>query len=97
MKKEIFVRFSLEDTEEIKISYKITETKKMHHIECTVENTPQENSWLQMHKFNFSSLISKGKYDLLFDDLKFNKNLSTILFIDQVYLEIMNKNSLKIA
>ncbi len=93
MRKEIFLKPTYAVTPTLKVIYTMSKEGKYHHIACEVDLSYNKPEWLEMSKFNFISIKDKDHYSLLFDDLKFNKNLSTIHFIDQVYASIMQTNS----
>lgn len=81
----------------LKINYSMEHQGDYHTIECTVDQEQAKPSWLQLYKFNFVSLKIKGYYNLLFEPSKYDKNLQTLLFMDQVYVLIMSRAKYKIA
>lgn len=91
---EIYLNFPNENSSTLKINYKITQENNIHTIACTVDPKYQVPSWLQSTKFNFNSLKRNDHFSLLFEDMKFNKNLETILFMDRCYAKIMKSSAL---
>lgn len=94
MRKEIFLKPTHQNNPTLKVIYTMSKEGKYHHIECVVDPSYHKPDWLEMFKFNFISIKKDNHYSLLFDDLKYNKNLPTIHFIDHVYASIMQSNSL---
>jgi hypothetical protein len=62
-------------------------------ITCSVDikSAPQ---WLQMRKFDITSRQDGKVYIPLFNALNNEKNTDTVLFIDQVYTDIMRMEKL---
>lgn len=89
MKKHIILKYPHEQAHGLKVNYKMEHTGDYHTIECMVDDSQVIPTWLQSVKFNFVSLKKEGRYSLLFEESKYNKNLDTLLFMDQVYAGIM--------
>lgn len=92
-KKSVLVSYPKATSSPLKVVYKVSQDGNMQTIECAIDNGQTFPEWLQLKRFDFVSLKSKGIYDLLFEESKYNKNLDTLLFLDQVYEEIMRKGS----
>ncbi|MCY4779017.1 hypothetical protein ORI89_05110 [Sphingobacterium sp. UT-1RO-CII-1] len=91
-KKSILVNYPKSSSTPVKVVYRVSQEDSFQTIECAVATGQSFPEWLQLKKFDFVSMKSKGVYDLLFEETKYNKNLDTVLFLDQVYAEIMKTN-----
>lgn len=80
----------------LKVKYRIRQEGNLQTIECALASDQPFPDWLQLKRFDFISLESKGAYDLLFEEKKFDKNLDTLLFLDRVYEVIMKAGSFPI-
>ncbi|NGF57188.1 hypothetical protein G5B00_11760 [Parapedobacter sp. SGR-10] len=96
MNKHIVLKYPNALAEGLRINYNMEHRGEIHTIECSIDEKQPKPSWLQLHKFNFTSLKTKGCYSLLFEESKYNKNLDTLLFMDQVYALIMSQANYKI-
>lgn len=94
-----FVTINFPDTTSgaIQVNYRITKSGETQKIECVVDKKQGIPSWLQMEKFNLTAMKFDDAYDLVFEPKKYDKNLDTVLFIDEVYAEIMRAESYRIA
>lgn len=92
-KKSILVSYPKPSSAPVKVVYRVSQDGSLQTIECAIATGQSFPEWLQLKRFDFVSLKSKGAYDLLFEETKYNKNLDTVLFLDQVYAEIMKKDS----
>jgi len=95
--KHVVLRFPDKSDRELKVNYRTVLDGDLHIIECKVSNEHAKPGWLQLEKFNFTSLKMQGVYNLLFEERKFDKNLETVLFMDEVYARIMAHSNYKIA
>ncbi|MFI5195656.1 MAG: hypothetical protein ACHQD8_01075 [Chitinophagales bacterium] len=80
---------------EIQLTYTVQLVETVHTISCCVisEHIP---NWLQLRKFEITSIHEKQGYVPLFNEINNEKNLATILFIDQVYTNIMKAEKLRV-
>jgi len=96
MSKVITVHSSFNNTtSEIQVNYSVRLVETTHTIACSVINEHIPN-WLQLRKFEIVSVHEKQGYVPLFNEINNEKNLATILFIDQVYTDIMKAEKLKV-
>lgn len=94
MNKHIIVKYPFDQG--LKVNYNMAQEGKYHTIQCMIDQEQAKPSWLQLHKFDFVSIKNDGCYSLLFEGSKFDKNLDTVLFMDQVYASIMTQANYKI-
>jgi hypothetical protein len=94
MQKEIYLNYPEASSTEIKVNFKVTQEKNIHNIECAVDTNFKLPNWLQSTRFNMTSLKQNNHFSLLFEDMKYNKNLDTIHFIDYCYAKIMESLNL---
>lgn len=88
MNNRIIVSFMPDTTSvDIELTYNIDIADGMHTVHCSV-CAPFPN-WLQLRKFDVTSVIKKNQYELLFSAANNEANLATSLFIDSVYDNIM--------
>ena len=80
---------------EIQLTYTVQLVETTHTIVCCVVSEHIPN-WLQLRKFEITSIHEKQGYVPLFNEINNEKNLATILFIDQVYTYIMKAEKLRI-
>ena len=80
---------------ELQVIYTAQLVDTVHTISCCVNNEHIPN-WLQLRKFEIVSTREKQFYEPLFNEINNEKNLATILFIYQVYTDIMKSEKLKI-
>ena len=83
------------DQVEISLSYVINMTGNVQTIACSVSGSRFPN-WLQLRKFEMSSLKENNIYTPLYSEVNNNKNMDTGLFIDKVYTNIMLTEKLKV-
>jgi len=83
------------DQVEIPLSYVINMTGNVQTIACSVSGSRFPN-WLQLRKFEMSSLKENNIYTPLYSEVNNNKNMDTGLFIDKVYTNIMLAEKLKV-
>ena len=80
---------------EIQLAYAVQLVDTVHTITCNVVSDHIPN-WLQLRKFDITSTHEKNGYVPLFNEINNEKNLATILFIDQAYTDIMKAEKLKV-
>lgn len=98
IEKFVKVNYPEPSSQGLKINYNIQLTGNIQTIECVVDNKEQPlPSWLQLRKFSFISIKTKDIYSLLFNESKYDKNLDTLLFLDEVYAVIMNEGNFRVA
>lgn len=97
MEKFVMVNYPEPFSGALKVNYRIDQAGELQTIECVVDNKQPLPSWLQLQKFPLVSIKINDTYDLLFDHRKYDKNLDTVLFMDEVYAEIMQAESYRIA
>lgn len=95
MKKHIIVKYPHAQAHGVKINYSMEHQGDLHTIQCVIDQEQAKPGWLQSYKFDFVSLKRKSRYSLLFEESKYNKNLETILFMDEVYASIMAEANYK--
>lgn len=93
MSRYITLRYPNGKTDALKINYNMEQHGDLHTLHCTVELQEVKPEWLQSCNFHFVSLKRKSHYSLLFEGSKYNKNLETLLFMDEVYATIMQQAS----
>lgn len=91
MSKHITLRYPNVQADALKINYSMEQQGDLHTLYCTVELREVKPEWLQSCNFRFVSLKKKSHYSLLFEESKYNKNLETLLFMDEVYATIMRQ------
>lgn len=91
--KHIILQFPDAQAKELTVNYSEEELHDYYIIKCQVKCEPPKPSWLQLSKFIFTSIKTDGLYSLLFEERKYNKNLQTLLFMDEVYTTIMRKSN----
>lgn len=96
-KKFVLVNYPESSSDPLKVNYRVHQEGDFQTIECALSNNQSFPKWLQLKKFDFVSLKSKGVYDLLFEEKKFDKNLDTVLFLDKVYEVIMKAGKYPIS
>lgn len=89
MTKNILVSYPNAEDSPLKVKYKVSNSGKIKTINCVMSTDQTIPNWLQLRKFDFRSLKEGKKYNLLFEEKKFEKNLDTVLFLDKVYEKIM--------
>lgn len=94
MKKEIYLNYPNASSGEIKVNFKVTQENNIHHIECAVDTADKVPNWLQSTRFNLTSMKKNNHCSLLFEEMKYNKNLDTILFMDRCFAKIMESLNL---
>lgn len=97
MTKFVMINYPEPTSGAVQVNYRITNSGDIQHIECVVDKKLGIPNWLQMEKFNLTSMKFDDAYDLVFEPKKYEKNLDTVLFIDEVYAEIMRAESYRIA
>ncbi|NGM61506.1 hypothetical protein G5B30_06180 [Sphingobacterium sp. SGG-5] len=97
MEKFVIVNYPASRATSLKVNYSIQLSGKLQTIECHVDDKQPLPKWLQLHRFNFVSLKSQNTYSLLFEESKYNKNLDTLLFMDEVYASIMEQRNFQVA
>ena len=80
---------------EIPLTYAINMLGNVQTILCSVDGSRFPN-WLQLRKFEMSSLKEHNIYTPLYSEINNNKNMDTGLFIDKVYSDIMLAEKLKV-
>ena len=80
---------------DIQLSYAINMLGNVQTIACSVDGSRFPN-WLQLRKFEISSLKEHNVYTPLYSEVNNNKNMDTGLFIDKVYSDIMLAEKFKI-
>lgn len=80
---------------QVLLTYATEVVKNVQTILCSVKG-PAFPEWLQLRKFEMSSLNENNYYVPLFSEANNCKNMATVLFIDQVYTDIMRAENLKI-
>ena len=80
---------------EIPLTYAINMQGDVHTIVCSVTGSRFPN-WLQLRKFEMSSLKELNLYTPLYSEVNNNKNMDTGMFIDKVYADIMIAEKLKV-
>jgi len=80
---------------EIPLTYAINMAGDVQTIVCSVSGNRFPN-WLQLRKFEMSSLKEKNFYTPLYSEINNNKNMDTGLFIDKVYTDIMHAEKFKV-
>ena len=96
MSKGINVSYFFGDGDvEIPLTYVINMQGNVQTIACSVNGTRFPN-WLQLRKFEMSSLKDHNVYTPLYSEVNNNKNMDTGLFIDKVYTDIMSAEKLKV-
>ena len=80
---------------EIPLTYVINMAGDVQTIVCSVSGNRFPN-WLQLRKFEMSSLKEKNVYVPLYSEINNNKNMETGLFIDKVYADIMLAEKFKV-
>lgn len=94
MKNEIFINYPDADSNPIKVSYTVSQDSNLHVIECAVDTKESNPTWLQSTRFHFTSLKRNNHFSLLFEELKYNKNLETFKFMNKCYAKIMSSAKL---
>lgn len=94
MKNEILINFPEAESNPIKVNYKIYQANNLHTIECAIDGKEGAPSWLQSTQFSLTSIKNNNHFSLLFEDLKYNKNMETFNFINKCYAKIMNRANL---
>lgn len=72
----------------IRLNYSIEMVENVQTIHCAVDEA-QVPVWLHFRKFSMKSLRDKNFYTQIFSELNNSRNLSTSLFIDKAYQDIM--------
>jgi hypothetical protein len=78
------------------LGYSMELVDDVHTISCSVDGK-QFPIWLQLKKFQMSSLKQKNRYLPLFSEVNSSKNIDTSLFIDLVYNRIMQAENFKLV
>ncbi|QBQ39970.1 hypothetical protein E2P86_01905 [Sphingobacterium psychroaquaticum] len=89
MKNNILINYPKANSSPVMVDYRVSNEGKLKTISCAVSNAQILPSWLEMQKFELVALKEEDGYSLLFHEKKFDKNLDTVLFIDQVFERIM--------
>lgn len=81
---------------EIPLNYEITKEGDLQRLDCTVDSFAVIPSWLQLRKFNVNAQFIDGAYDALYSEENGARNIDSMLFIDKAYVDIMQKEKIKI-
>lgn len=94
MNNNILIHYPKASSNPVSVNYKITKQGPIKTITCIVPDKDNIPNWLELQKFEMTAMKFDNKYNLLFEQRKFNRNLDTVLFIDKVFEKIMkNKPS----
>jgi len=94
MNNSVTVDYPLGSDNQIMVVYAIEQVEDLQTIKCSVEGKGVP-LWLQLRKFNVSSVKKLGSYTALFSEINNSRNLDTSLFIDLVYSSIMKAEHFK--
>ena len=81
----------------VKVSYQIEVADDIHTLTCNISRSDNAPYWLQLYKFVLKSVLKNGKYTQLYAHHENVKNVDTMLFIDKVYKDIMDKEHCTMA
>lgn len=90
MNKNILIHYPKPSSRPVSVDYKITKEGPIKTITCTVPDKANIPNWLELQKFEMTAMKFDNKYNLLFEQRKFDRNLDTVLFIDKVFEKIMS-------
>lgn len=90
MSKNILIHYPKANSSPVSVNYKITKEGEIKTITCTVPDKANIPNWLELQKFEMTAMKFDNKYNLLFEQRKFDRNLDTVLFIDKVFEKIMS-------
>jgi hypothetical protein len=97
MSKSISISFGFGDAIfQIGLKYAIQVQENTQTISCSVEGL-QLPLWLQLRKFEVSSLNEQNVFVPLYNEVNNGKNMATVLFIDKAYFDIMRAEKLQVA
>src|SRR5690606_8854709 len=97
MTKFVMINYPEPTSGAVQVNYRITNSGDIQHIECVVDKKLGIPNWLHMDKFSLTSMKLENAYDFVFETKKYVKNLDSVLFIDEVYAEILRAESYRIA
>ena len=92
MDNSVIITYPADKADQVKVHYSIEQTNDLQTISCSVEGAFYPR-WLQLRKFSIVSLMERGSYTTLYNEINNSKNMDTALFIDLVYSSIMQQES----